>query len=137
MQEEPPVAVVAMNTEPMVMGYYPLRAKCQVSRLLCEYLHLPYRDRFFTPDEWSLFKEMQTKDWVMRDLPYLQDGDFVITGPIGILTYLIEKAGRTDLLGRTAIDKAKIDSLRCRCDVRSAIIGVACSGRSSNEGPSK
>jgi hypothetical protein len=39
-----------MQEEALVIGYYPFRAKGQVSRLLCEYLQLPYRDRFFTPD---------------------------------------------------------------------------------------
>lgn len=135
MQEEPPV--VPLTTAPVIIGYYPLRAKAQVCRLVCEYLHIPYCDRFFTPDEWSFFRETQTKEWTLRDLPFLQDGDFVVTGPIGIVTYLIEKAGRSDLFGRTALDKAKMDSIRCRCDVRSAIIGVTCSGRSSMEGTSK
>ena len=32
------------------LGYYPVRAKAQVARLLCEVLHIDYEDRFFTPD---------------------------------------------------------------------------------------
>jgi hypothetical protein len=35
---------------PVVIAYYPLRARAQIPRLLCEYLHIPYVDRFFTPD---------------------------------------------------------------------------------------
>lgn len=34
----------------IVIGYFGVRAKAQVCRLLCEYLELPYRDRFFTPE---------------------------------------------------------------------------------------
>ena len=45
-----------MEGEAIIIGYYPFRAKGQIPRLLCEYLHLPYRDRFFTPDEWNKFK---------------------------------------------------------------------------------
>lgn len=41
---------------PLVIGYYPFRAKGQVGRLICEYLHVPYTDRFFTPDQWNLFR---------------------------------------------------------------------------------
>jgi len=41
---------------PVVIGYYPFRAKAQVLRLLCEYLHVPYYDRFFNPDDWNRFK---------------------------------------------------------------------------------
>ncbi len=39
--------------EPLVIGYFGIRAKAQVCRLLCEHLGLPYRDLHFTPDEWD------------------------------------------------------------------------------------
>lgn len=136
MEEEPQLVPLPL-TPPIVLGYYPFRAKGQVPRLICEYLHIPYSDLFFTPDEWSLFKETQTKEWVLRDLPFLQDGDFVVTGPIGIVTYLLEKTGRTDLFGRTLNDRAKIDSIRSRCDLRTAIVAMTCVGRSSCEGGKK
>jgi hypothetical protein len=70
---------------------------------------------------------------VVRDLPFLQDGDFVVTGPIGIVTYLLEKAGRTDLFGKTIEDQGRLDSIRSRCDLRTAMIGMTCVGRSNCE----
>lgn len=118
---------------PLVIGYYPFRAKGQVGRLICEYLHVPYTDRFFTPDQWNLFRQTEAKDWVIRDFPYIQDGGFVVTGPIGIVTYILEKTGRTDLFGKTIEDKARLDSIRSRCDLRTAIIGMTCVGRSNCE----
>ena len=46
--------IVVMNAEGekncMVIGYFGVRAKAQVCRLLCEYLELPYRDQYFTPE---------------------------------------------------------------------------------------
>ena len=39
-------------TDCMIIGYYPLRGKAQICRLLCEYLHLPYKDLLFTPKTW-------------------------------------------------------------------------------------
>lgn len=44
-------------SEILVIGYYPFRAKAQICRLLCEYLHVPYLNKFFTPDQWSKFKD--------------------------------------------------------------------------------
>lgn len=38
------------------IGYFGIRAKAQVCRLLCEYLALPYHDHFFTPDEWEHYQ---------------------------------------------------------------------------------
>lgn len=66
-------------------------------------------------------------------MPFLQDGDFVVTGPIGIATYLIEKAGRDDLFGRTIEDKTKIDSIRSHYDLRTKMIALACSTRQECE----
>lgn len=42
---------------PLNIGYYPFRAKAQILRNLCEYLHLPYHDRFLSPDQWSEIKQ--------------------------------------------------------------------------------
>ena len=48
------IRIVVMNAEGekncMVIGYFGVRAKAQVCRLLCEYLELPYRDQYFTPE---------------------------------------------------------------------------------------
>ncbi len=103
-----------------------MRSKAQIARLLCEVLHIDYQDRFFTPDEWSRFKENEAKDWIIRDLPYLRDGQFVVTGPAGIIHYILEKAKRSDLLGRTLGDKIRIDSIKSKHDLKSAIEGAIC-----------
>jgi glutathione S-transferase len=121
----------------MIVGYYPFRAKGQVVRLLCEYLHLNYTDRFFDPDEWSKFKDNEGKDWVVSDLPFLKDADFVVTGPIAIATYLTLKAGRDDLFGRTAEDKLKVDSIHNRCDIGTAMIAAKTIARPACEIPNK
>lgn len=62
-------------------------------------------------------------------MPFLQDGDFTVVGPIGIATYLIEKVGRQDLFGGTIEEKIKIDSIRSQYDLRTAMIGMVCSTR--------
>lgn len=41
----------------MIIGYYPFRAKAQIPRLLCEYLHINYKDLFLNPDDWELYKQ--------------------------------------------------------------------------------
>jgi hypothetical protein len=35
------------------IGYYPIRAKGQICRLLCEFLQIKYKDQLFTPDSWK------------------------------------------------------------------------------------
>jgi glutathione S-transferase len=108
------------------LGYYPVRSKAQIPRLLCEVLHIDYEDHFFTPDEWSRYKESEAREWTIRDLPFLRDGQFVVTGPAAVVVYIAEKAGRGDLMGRTLADKVRIDSLKSKHDIRSAIEGLIC-----------
>lgn len=42
---------------PVVIGYYPVRAKAQLCRLLCEYLHVDYIDQHLNPTEWDELKQ--------------------------------------------------------------------------------
>lgn len=37
----------------VTIGYFPIRGKAQVCRLLCEYLGVDYSDRLFTLAEWE------------------------------------------------------------------------------------
>lgn len=74
------------------IGYFGIRAKAQVCRLLCEHLGLPYRDLYFTPEEWEEYQQREASGWVIRALPFLQDGEFVVTGQQGMIEYIVRKA---------------------------------------------
>lgn len=113
----------------MVIGYYPFRGKVQVARLLCEYLHVPYTDRFFTPEDWNSYKEEHKNKWVVKDLPFLQDEDFVVTGTAAIIHYILDYAGATELSGKTLEDKIKIDSFRSGFTLIDLIFGVISTNR--------
>lgn len=47
----------------MLIGYYPIRGKAQICRLLCEYLRIPYKDLLFTPNTWLEFKNTYNLNW--------------------------------------------------------------------------
>ena len=115
-----------MPNPPLVIGYYPVRAKAQLSRLLCEYLHIPYLDYFLNPNEWDELKKNEARDWIIKDLPFMMDGDFVVTGSTACSYYIIEKANRLDLLGRTIEDNIKITSFGNRKDLNNAVLGLIC-----------
>ena len=75
--------------KPMILTYFPIRAKAQIFRLLCEYLHLPYKNNFTNPMEWEVNRKKNEIGLVACDLPYLQDGNFFVASMSGILTYII------------------------------------------------
>lgn len=66
-------------------------------------------------------------------MPFLQDGDFVTVGPFSMSTYIVEKANRTDLYGKTIQDKAFIDSIRSRTDISLTMLAAKCSTRPTCE----
>ena len=69
--------------------------------MLCEYLHISYKDLLLSPDEWEKYKQKEAKDWIVKDMPFLIDGTFHVTGS-GCIWYIVEKAKRTDLFGKNA-----------------------------------
>jgi hypothetical protein len=112
--------------EEIVIGYFEMRAKAQVCRLLCEYLQLKYTDRFFTPDEWEHYQQTEAKHWIIKALPFLKQGNFVVTGAHGITEYLVRKANQINLLGINIRDKVKIDMLKSKHDIKDNVIALIC-----------
>lgn len=54
-----------------------------------------------------------------------------MTGPSAIVHYVIERAGRSDLLGRTLTDRILIDSIKSKHDLSGAVLGLVCAARPS------
>lgn len=72
--------------------------------MVLEYLEIPYtQSRYGDADEDKWFKtekpELHAKNPAIN-LPYLIDGDKVISQSDAIIVYLIHKANRLELLGR-------------------------------------
>lgn len=88
-----------------MIGYYNLRGKAQVCRLICEYLGVDYKDRLFTLAEWQRFSTQKAKDWPFPCLPYLREGTFVVTESVPMCAYIINRFGSPDLLGRSLKDR--------------------------------
>ena len=97
-------------------------------RLLCEYLNLPYYDRFFNPDEWKTLKLGEGCTWKFKELPFLRHGDFLLTGHHAMITYVIQLSGDPFLLGKTLGDTTKIDAFMSQ-GLDDAILSYICTGR--------
>ena len=110
------------ENSPITIAYYPFRSKGQVARLLCEYLRVPYSDYFFDPETWANFRLQLAQRHVLVDLPFLQDGNFFVSGENGVINYIVEKSGRPDMLGKTLKDQAKIEHWRCRGDPKNILV---------------
>lgn len=107
----------------MYLGYYPIRGKCQVCRLLCEFMGMEYQNIFFTPDCWIKFQKSQTKDWNFSELPFVKDDNFVTTETYPICMYLCMKGNRKDLLGSNLLDRIKVESFVLDFDIVGMLLG--------------
>lgn len=46
----------AAESAQIIIGYYSIRGKAQVPRLICEYLGVNYRDELYELVDWDKFK---------------------------------------------------------------------------------
>lgn len=96
----------------LVLVYWDIRGLAERIRLLLEYLGLPYEDRRLTDrNEWMNVIKPSINDPFIN-LPYLQDGDKIISESEAIITYIILKAGRGELLGKDNCQRVEVTKLR-------------------------
>lgn len=97
----------------LILGYWAIRGLSERIRQLLEYLGLPYaeeryegadgRKRWFEEDKPKLAHKNPA-----LTLPYLIDGEKVVSESDAILIYLCHKAHRLDLLGRSADEQVQL-----------------------------
>jgi glutathione S-transferase len=84
----------------LVFGYWALRGKAHMIRLVMEYLRIPYEDIVYrTPQSW--YEDSLAKSSKATELPYLIDDGFVLDEAVPILNYILKKYGYENLLGQT------------------------------------
>lgn len=102
-------------TEPVTIAYWSIRGLAQPIRLLLEYTKIPYKDLKYDqggpPDFdkscWFDAKATVLGDYPFPNLPYLIDGDLVVTQSNAILRHIARKAG--GLLGSSPAVAARVD----------------------------
>lgn len=77
----------------VVIGYYNLRGKAQVCRLLLEYLGVEYEDRLYSLAEWQKASIDPSLPFAFPALPFLKEGPFVVTESVPMCCYIINRFG--------------------------------------------
>ncbi|KAL4441121.1 hypothetical protein ABPG74_002071 [Tetrahymena malaccensis] len=87
----------------IVLGYWNVRGYAQPIRLLLEYLQAEYKEKLYhdNGEEWFNIdkKELKTN---FPNLPYLIDGDVVVTESKVIPIYLAKKFKKYELIGQNS-----------------------------------
>lgn len=100
------------NSGKLVLGYWPIRGLAERIRLALEYTGLQYEQVFYYEhDEDKWFKEDKPKHLEKNpaaNLPYLIDGEKIISESTAIIVHACHKANRQDLLGRNAEEQVAL-----------------------------
>lgn len=110
-----------MAESKVVIGYWGIRGLAQFVRNFAAYLNISFEDKLYLePTAWQTDKPTLRTNF--PSLPYLLDGDKVITESQAILDYLAFRANRADLLGATPQERVLVSQIRgVYLDVRKAL----------------
>lgn len=97
----------------VVLGYWAIRGLSERVRQLLEYLSIPYTEQKYEGAEGRAKWVQEVKQSLIPKnpavtLPYLLDGDKLVSESDAICVYLCHKAERTDLLGRNADEQVAL-----------------------------
>lgn len=101
-----------MAQSQVVFGYWAFRGLGQILRNLASYLNISFEDKQYSDSNaWhSVDKPNLRSDF--PNLPYLVDGDKIITESEAIAVHLAFKANRSDLLGNTPEERIQVGQIR-------------------------
>jgi len=102
---------MAETRDKLILGYWGVQAFAHPTRWLLAYHNIPFEDKFYMePSQWfDVDKPALKSDF--PNLPYIQDGDTVITESVAVIQYAAYKTGNKDLFGKNTLDAIKIAQL--------------------------
>lgn len=98
--------ILMKSNNKVTLGYWRVRGRGQVPRLLLAYTGATWEDvQYTSPEQW-FGNDKQALHLDFPNLPYLIEGDFKITETAAICTYIIERSSKPELLGRNYHERA-------------------------------
>lgn len=99
-----------MAENKLTVAYWDIQAAGHPIRLLLAYHKIEFEDKTYSltsSDEWFKQDKLSLKT-NFPNLPYIKDGDFVLTESGAVIQYAALKTGNPDLLGKTKLDEIRI-----------------------------
>ncbi len=109
---------------PIKIGYWEFRGLGQISRYLLQLTGQEFEEitHDFSKKSEGWDKEKFTLGFDFPNMPYLIDGDLKLTESSAVNQYIIEKSGKTELLGKSPEDKALVEEvIGVLSDIRSSM----------------
>ena len=85
----------------LILGYWNIRGRSESIKALLEYLNVPYQLKNYPENDFNQWfgVDKPSLNTEFPNLPYLLDGNNVITESDTILQYVCQKGSRPDLIG--------------------------------------
>lgn len=99
-----------MADSKLTVAYWDCQAAGHPTRLLLAYHKIDFEDKAYVVgegDEWFK-KDKLSLNTNFPNLPYIKDGDFVLTESGAVIQYAALKTGNEELLGKTKLDEIRI-----------------------------
>ena len=107
----------------LTIVYWSVQGLAHPIRYLLSHFKVPFEEKVYTDfDEW-FSKDKPALKSPMPNLPYIQDGDLILTESLACLQYAALKTGNKDLLGKNDLDSIRIVQLWGVC--RDVIVAMA------------
>lgn len=101
-----------MDSTKLTLAYWPTRGLAERIRMLLEYVELPYEQVIYEVENAATwFSETKPKLLVKNpaaNLPYLLDGENVVSESDAIMIYIAHRSGKPELVGRNAEEQVSL-----------------------------
>ena len=102
---------MAEGKDKLILGYWGTQGRAHPVRWLLAYHKIDWEDKQYKDRAEWFDKDKPALNTDFPNLPYLKDGDFVITETTAVLQYAALKTGNKDLLGKNTLDAIKAAQL--------------------------
>ena len=102
---------MAEGKDKLILGYWGTQGRAHPVRWLLAYHKVDWEDKQYKDRAEWFEKDKPALNTDFPNLPYLKDGDFVITETTAVLQYAALKTGNKDLLGKNTLDAIKAAQL--------------------------
>lgn len=97
----------------MELGYWDCKGKAEVVRWLCSYLAIEFTEWSpASPEEWKEKKLALSLQNPFINLPYILDGETLISESKAVHKYIILKANRPEMYGEGEADQVQVQTLQ-------------------------
>ena len=115
---------MAESKDKLTVAYWGTQGLAHPIRWLLAYHKIDFEDKHYTDrEEWAKDKTALPTDF--PNLPYIKDGETVITESVAVLQYAAWKTGNKDIFGKNPLDSIKVTQLYSfLCDLRTVIVDL-------------